>query len=124
MALLIRRAADGDSRCARILADAGEALGLAIANLITLFAPPRVIITGRAMARSEQFIAPLRAALADSLPASLTDVSDVVVKEWSETTWVRGAAAMTLRDLYGAPWSTTGPALGFPARVATLGSVQ
>jgi hypothetical protein len=25
--------------------------------------------------------------------------------------WARGAAAMTLRDLYGAPWSTTGPAL-------------
>ena len=24
--------------------------------------------------------------------------------------WVRGAAAMTLRDLYGAPWGTTGPA--------------
>ncbi|HTR12311.1 MAG TPA: ROK family transcriptional regulator [Roseiarcus sp.] len=122
MTLLLKRAADGDSGCVRILANAGEALGFAIANLITLFAPPRVIITGRAMARSEQFIGPLRAALAASLPASLADVSEVVVREWSETTWVRGAAAMTLRDLYGAPWSTTGPELGLPARVATLGS--
>jgi len=124
MALLLKRAADGDSGCVRVLAGAGEALGFAIANLITLFAPPRVIITGRALARSEQFIGPLRAALAASLPSSLADVSEVVVREWSEATWVRGAAAMTLRDLYGAPWSTTGPELGLSARVATLGSSQ
>ena len=34
-------------------------LGFAIANLITLFAPPKVIISGRAMAASEYFIGPL-----------------------------------------------------------------
>jgi hypothetical protein len=32
------------------------------------------------------------------------------VREWSDGIWGRGAAAMTLRDLYGAPWGTTGPA--------------
>ena len=47
MALLLQRAADGDARCVRVLAAAGEALGFAIANLITLFAPPKVIISGR-----------------------------------------------------------------------------
>ena len=46
------------------LAAAGEALGFAIANLITLFAPPKVIISGRAMATSEHFIGPLRATVA------------------------------------------------------------
>ena len=101
---------DGDERCARVLATAGEALGFAIANLITLFAPPKVIISGRAMAASEHFIAPLRETVAALLPPSLADVSDIVVREWSDEIWVRGAAAMTLRDLYGAPWGTTGPA--------------
>ena len=32
------------------------------------------------------------------------------MREWSDGIWGRGAAAMTLRDLYGAPWGTTGPA--------------
>ena len=50
MALLLQLAAAGDQRCVGILAAAGEALGFAIANLITLFAPPKVIISGRAMA--------------------------------------------------------------------------
>jgi predicted NBD/HSP70 family sugar kinase len=106
----LKRAAEGDARCIGILASAGEALGFAIANLITLFAPPKVIISGRAMAMSEHFIGPLRKTVAALLPPSLTDVSDIVVREWSDGNWVRGAAAMTLSDLYGAPWGTTGPA--------------
>ena len=110
MALLLQRAAEGDGRAARVLAAAGEAVGFAIANLIALFAPPKVIVSGRAMATSEYFIAPLRKTVAALLPASLADVSDIVVREWSDGNWVHGAAAMTLRDLYGAPWGTTGPA--------------
>jgi predicted NBD/HSP70 family sugar kinase len=110
MSTLLQRAANGDKDCARLLANAGAALGFAIANLITLFAPPKVIISGRAMATSEHFVGPLREAVVRQLPSSLADVCDIVVREWSDSDWVRGAAAMTLSDLYGAPWGTTGPA--------------
>ena len=110
LAGLLRRADDGDKACRAALAAAGEALGWAVANLITLFAPPKVIITGRAMASSEHFIRPLRHTVASLLPPSLADVSDLVVREWDDSIWARGAAAMTLRELYGAPWGTTGPA--------------
>jgi predicted NBD/HSP70 family sugar kinase len=110
MTLLLRLAAEGNQRCIGILASAGEALGFAIANLITLFAPPKVIVTGRMMATSEFFIGPLRETVAALVPASLADVAEIVVREWSDGIWGRGAAAMTLRDLYGAPWGTTGPA--------------
>jgi predicted NBD/HSP70 family sugar kinase len=110
MALLLRLAEEGDQRCIGILASAGEALGFAIANLITLFAPPKVIVTGRTMATSAFFIGPLRETVTALTPASLADVAEIVVREWSDGIWGRGAAAMTLRDLYGAPWGTTGPA--------------
>ena len=69
------RADAGDADCARALAKAGEALGFAIANLITLFAPPKVFVSGRAMAASPHFVAPLRASVAALLPPSLADVS-------------------------------------------------
>ena len=110
LSLLLQRADAGDARCVALLAAAGEALGFAIANLITLFAPPMVIIAGRAMASSEHFLDPLRRSVAALLPPSLADVADIVMREWGDGFWVRGAAAMTLRDLYGAPWGTTGPA--------------
>ena len=89
---------------------AAEALGAAIANLITLFAPPKVILAGAALAAGEALIGPLRAAVQEFTPPSLADVSEIVVHQWGDDIWARGAAAMTLRDLYGAPWGTTGPA--------------
>jgi predicted NBD/HSP70 family sugar kinase len=110
LSLLLQRAENGDARCAARLAAAGEALGFAIANLIALFAPPKVMISGGLMASGEHFVEPLRRTVAALLPPSLIDVSDIVTREWSDGFWVRGAAAMTLRDLYGAPWGTTGPA--------------
>ncbi len=94
---------------ARIFAQAGQALGVAIANLITLFAPPRVIVTGSGLQAGDLLLAPLRAAMRAALPATLADVAEVVVHETDDALWARGAAALSLRDLYGAPWNTTGP---------------
>lgn len=94
---------------ARIFEQAGQALGVAIANLITLFAPPRVIITGSGLQAGDLLLGPLRAAMRAALPATLADVAEVVVHETDDALWARGAAALALRDLYGAPWNTTGP---------------
>ena len=89
---------------------AGDALGFAIANLITLFAPPKVILTGAALSTSNRLLTPLRAAVLRFTPTSLSDVARIVLRDFSDDIWARGAAAMTLRELYGAPWSSTGPA--------------
>ena len=100
----------GDSAdVARIFEQAGQALGVAIANLITLFAPPRVILTGSGLQAGALLLAPLHEALRAALPATLADVAEVVVHETDDALWARGAAALSLRDLYGAPWNTTGP---------------
>jgi predicted NBD/HSP70 family sugar kinase len=89
--------------------DAGDALGFAIASMITLFAPPKVILAGAALKAGERLLQPLRSAVRRYTPPSLADVSEIVIHDWGDDIWARGAAAMTLRELYGAPWSTTGP---------------
>ncbi len=98
---------DGDEAAYKTIADA---LGVAIANLVTLFAPPKVILAGAAISAGDRLLKPLRAVVADLTPPSLADVAEIVVHDWGDEVWARGAAAMTLRDLYGAPWNTTGPA--------------
>ncbi len=108
---VIELAQEGDQRFIGILAAAGDALGFAIANLITLFAPPKVILGGAAVKAGPLLLEPLRETAAALIPASLAHVAEIVVHQWSDEMWARGAAAMTLRDLYGAPWNTTGPAL-------------
>lgn len=109
MQKVVELAEAGDQRVLGVLATAGEALGFVIANLITLFAPPKVILAGAALEAGEPLLAPLRNTIAALTPASLADVAEIVVHNWGDDMWARGAAAMTLRDLYGAPWNTTGP---------------
>ncbi len=101
--------AAGDNALTASALRAGEALGLAIANLITLFAPPRVVIVGSTLVLGEHLMAGLRSALDRTLPAWLADVSEIAVDDADDTAWARGAAAAALKELYGAPWSTTGP---------------
>jgi predicted NBD/HSP70 family sugar kinase len=100
----------GNGGISRIFEEAGRALGIAIANLITLFAPPKVILAGAALEAGDLLLKPLRDAVQAATPETISGVAEIVVHESSDDTWARGAAALTLRDLYGAPWGTTGPA--------------
>ena len=93
----------GDERISRIFEEAGRALGIAIANLITLFAPPKVILAGSALQAGDLLLKPLRDAVGAATPETIAGVAEIVVHESGDDTWARGAAALTLRDLYGAP---------------------
>lgn len=95
---------------------AAAALGIAIGNLVILFAPARVVVTGASLAFGERLLAPLRAALAEAVPPWLGDMATLVVDGMDDAGWARGAAGIALRALYGAPWGTTGPAMPGPAR--------
>ena len=88
---------------------AATALGITIGNLITLFAPARVVLTGSTLAFGARLMEPLRASLEATLPPWLGDVATLVVDELDDTAWAGGAAGVALRALYGAPWGTTGP---------------
>jgi predicted NBD/HSP70 family sugar kinase len=109
----VHLATSGDERVAKIFQEAGQALGVAIANLITLFAPPKVILAGSALQAGDLLLGPLRNAIRAAMPKTFADVAEIVEHEPGDGIWARGAAALTLRDLYGAPWNTTGPAKQF-----------
>ncbi len=63
MQLAGERIAAGDNALTASALRAGEALGLAIANLITLFAPPRVILVGSTLVLGEHLMRGLLGAL-------------------------------------------------------------
>ncbi|WP_284774281.1 ROK family transcriptional regulator [Agrobacterium sp. lyk4-40-TYG-31] len=90
---------------------AGAAIGLTLANIVTLFAPPRVIIVGSSLELGAPFINSIRAAYEASVPPSLQGVAELVFDKSSDELWAQGAAAVALYELYESPWNTTGPAL-------------
>ena len=100
----------GETTLREAAARAGAALGIAIANLVALFAPPRVILVGSTLALGEHLLVPLRQAFANAIPTPLATLAEIVIDEAGDELWARGAAAVALGELYGSPWGTTGPA--------------
>ncbi|UJW83965.1 ROK family transcriptional regulator [Devosia sp. SL43] len=100
----------GDATLREAAARAGAALGIAIANLVALFAPPRVILVGSTLALGDHLLIPLRQAFANAIPTPLATLAEIVIDEAGDDLWARGAAAVALGELYGSPWGTTGPA--------------
>ena len=86
-------------------------LGQAIANLASLLAPPLLILVGRGVRAGAALLEPLRRAFRLALSPPLAERIELVTDDWDDDAWARGAAALVLRDLYGAPWGTTGPRL-------------
>ncbi|AYG61029.1 ROK family transcriptional regulator [Rhizobium jaguaris] len=89
---------------------AGEACGMALANIVTLFAPPRVILVGSSLALGQPFLDSLRDAYSLAIPPSIKGVTELVFDQSTDETWAQGAAVVALRELYESPWGTTGPA--------------
>ena len=110
MELVRERIEAGDNELNAAVLRAGEALGLAIANLVTLFAPPRVVLVGSALVLGDHLMGALKKTLEAAVPRWLADVAEISVDDADDVAWARGAAAAALLELYGAPWGTTGPA--------------
>ena len=61
---VVAAAAAGDLRMRSILADAGTALGEALANLVAVLAPPRIIVSGHGLRAGDLLTEPMRQAFA------------------------------------------------------------
>jgi predicted NBD/HSP70 family sugar kinase/biotin operon repressor len=95
---LIELAQDGDAGCRRVLADAGRHVGVALANLVSLFNPRRVIVGGELAAAGDILMRPLSEAVERfAIPAAAREV-DVVACELGERAEVLGALALALGE--------------------------
>jgi predicted NBD/HSP70 family sugar kinase len=93
----VARARDGDAGCARAIADAGRAIGTAVASLCNLLDPERIVVGGDLGVAGELLLAPLREALRLSAIRSAADDAEVVEGALGERAEVLGAVALVLR---------------------------
>lgn len=94
---------DRDDRLQSAALHAADAVGLTLANVVTLFAPPRVIVVGSSLALGRVFLDRLSAAYAKAVPPSLTGVTELVFDMAEDAFWAQGAAALALHEIYEMP---------------------
>jgi predicted NBD/HSP70 family sugar kinase len=112
IARVIDLAGDGDLLAQRVLADAGRAIGVAVANLCNLLNPERVIVGGDLSAAGDVLLAPIVQSLRrHAIPTAAADV-DVVAGGLGQRAEVMGALAVVLREPQHELASTVAEAVG------------
>jgi predicted NBD/HSP70 family sugar kinase len=86
----------GDTGCQRAIADAGLAIGTAVATLCNLFNPHRVVVGGALGAAGEYLLGPIRDSLRRGAIRSAADDVQVVQGQLGERAEVLGAVALVL----------------------------
>jgi predicted NBD/HSP70 family sugar kinase len=86
----------GDVGCARAIADAGTAIGTAVATLCNLFNPRRVVVGGDLGHAGELLLEPLRDSLRRGAIRSAAEDVEVLEGELGERAEVLGAVALVL----------------------------
>ena len=87
----------GDAGCQRVIADAGVALGRAIADACILLAPEQVVIGGDLARAGDLLLDPIRAAVSRATIGAVREIP-VTTGTLGERADVLGAVALVLRD--------------------------
>ena len=75
-------------------------LGLALANLVTLLSPERLIVSGEGTRLGAPFFSVMEEVVRDKAFANMGANVDIVVQPWGDDAWAVGAATLVLRELF------------------------
>lgn len=89
-----------------LLVEAGHMLGRGLANVVNLFAPSVVILSGEGVRAGEALLAPVRDELTARVFSGLRDSFEVVVEPLPDAAWARGAASLVLSEIFDVPTRT------------------
>jgi predicted NBD/HSP70 family sugar kinase len=87
---------DGNRGALRVLEDAAEAVGRALATVVTLVNPELIVVGGDLAAAGDRLLGPLAAAVRRHAMPSAADHLEVVAGELGDCAEVRGAASIVL----------------------------
>lgn len=101
---VLKELATGNEDLLKIYELAGHVLGVGVSNLITLFNPQLVIITGKGVLAGD--------AIFDSMYKSIEelksekfgyDSTDIVLQTWTDGDWAKESGTLVLQEIYKSP---------------------
>jgi predicted NBD/HSP70 family sugar kinase len=98
VARMLELAQDGDRGARRAIADAGELIGEALATVVTLFNPRRIVVGGDLASTGDVVLEPIREAIARYAVPPAAAAVEVVPAQLDGRAEVLGAAALVLEQ--------------------------
>ena len=100
---LLAAANGGDGAAQAVFARAGTVLGQGIANLINIFNPSHVLISGEGVRSGEWIFPAMRQTIERHVMPGLVTDTAIRIDTWGDDAWARGAAGLVLRELFESP---------------------
>jgi predicted NBD/HSP70 family sugar kinase len=97
----LARAGNADLRA--VFERAGAVLGVGMANLANLVDPAKIVLSGAGIHAADLMIPALRSAFLANTHRGVSGRCEIIVREWGDDVWARGAASLILERLYRAP---------------------
>lgn len=101
--LIYRLAKEGDAACADIVRDVGRYIGIAVSNMINLFAPDDVVICGSIDTADELIVEAVRKQMEQSALPKLREHVTVRLARAKERAPILGAAVLVAGELFELP---------------------
>lgn len=99
----------GDRAIIAVLEEAGVHLGMAVANLLNLFNPGRVILGGRLTAAGERLLGPLRRTVRERALSTSIDRAEILFSELGDDHIAVGAATLIVQQALLSPQQFLSP---------------
>lgn len=106
---ILQDAERGDPQVLQAIADAGEYLGIAVANLLNLLNPARVILGGRLTRAGDALLTPAREAARGRALFTTVENSRLLFSELGDEAVALGAATLVLQAVLEDPFRFTTP---------------
>ena len=83
---------------------AGSILGLGVTHLINLLNPQQIIITGKGVQAETAMFDSMYEAIDTHISKKFKDYgTQILIKDWSDKDWVKGAGTLVLQEIYKSP---------------------
>lgn len=106
MTALAKAGEAGNAAAQSIIDEQGKRIGVATAHLVNLVNPGKIIFAFESELYCERVAPALKAAVAANSFRAHLAATQLVFHALDDQLWARGAAALMLRDIYSAPWTS------------------
>ncbi|PZQ91682.1 MAG: transcriptional regulator [Leifsonia xyli] len=107
---VIVRAMAGDDVCIRAIAEAGSHIGVAAANVASMFDPARIVVGGKLARAGELLLGPIRQVIDRSLATRLAAPPEIVASQLGPRAALIGAVGLAGEQLSAFPATASGTA--------------
>jgi predicted NBD/HSP70 family sugar kinase len=100
---LLAKAQADEAGARAVFARAGNILGQGIANLLNIFNPQKIIISGEGTRAGDLLFDPMRESIAHNVMPGLARDTSIQIDAWGDDAWALGAASLVLHELFESP---------------------